>query len=88
MQEKDFYTALITANICMKKLDKTRLIELKHVTHVEYCTILRELLKISFQLRSAQAITHFTIQELITKDKLKQHLLSIDPRQLNLDTVQ
>lgn len=48
MQEKDFYTALITANICIKKLDKTKLIELKHITQVEFCTILRELLKISF----------------------------------------
>ena len=48
MQEKDFYSALITANTCIKKLDKTRLIELKHITQVEFCTILRELLKISF----------------------------------------
>ena len=35
MQEKDFYTALITSNLCIKKLDKTRLIELKHITKID-----------------------------------------------------
>ena len=48
MQEKDFYTALVTSNLCIKKLDKTRLIELKHITKIEFCQILRELMKVSF----------------------------------------
>ena len=48
MQEKDFYTALVTSNLCIKKLDKTRLIELKYITKIEFCQILRELMKVSF----------------------------------------
>ena len=78
----------MTANLCIKKLDKTRLIELKHITKNDYCLILRYSMKISFKLKSAQAITHLSIQELISKDKLKQHLLSINPRQLSLDLAQ
>ena len=71
LQEKDFFSALINANLCIKKLDKTRLIELKHITKKDFCQILQGLMKISFKLKSAQAITHLSIQELISKDKLK-----------------
>ena len=34
MKERDFFTALVTANHCIKKLNNARLIEMKHIAKV------------------------------------------------------
>ena len=57
MQEQDFFTALITANLCIKKLNKARLIEMKHIAKVGQAKILNELLTISFQLKGVKRVS-------------------------------
>ena len=88
MKEQDFFTSLVTANHCIKKLNKPRQIELKHITQVGPAKILKELLTISFQLKGVSRVSELAASELVHKDKLKPHLLSINPRLLHFNDAQ
>ena len=88
MEEVDFYLAIQGVDSALKKLDKTLMLELKHLQKTSHLSVIAALITLSLLLQGGQSSKHddYATKQIIDSGKLRQHLRSLDPRILDKQT--
>ena len=73
MTEYDFFLAIEGVSKSLKKLDKTLMLELKHLRKSSHISILKDLLQLTFRLQGNYSLNNIeiTIKEMIGNGKLR-----------------
>ena len=73
MTDYDFFLALEGVSKSLKKLDKTLILELKHLRKSSHTNILKDLLQLTFRLQGNYSVNsiEITIKEMIGGGKLR-----------------
>ena len=73
MTEYDFFLAIEGVSKSLKKLDKTLMLELKHLRKSSHINILKDLLQLTFRLQGTYSLNNIeiTIKEIIGNGKLR-----------------
>ena len=88
MTEEDFYMSIKGAASSLKKLDRTKLLELKHLTKQGHTRALHSLLQLAFKLQhdNNRANYEFRSHQIITGLSLYSFLAQFEPEHLCLQT--